>query len=122
MAVKSERLVKRFRRKKSIRKRIEGSVERPRLSIFRTSSHMYAQIIDDTTGNTIASASTLSKELKGKLKSSGNVEAAKKVGELIAKVAKKNKINTVAFDRNGFLYHGRVKALADAARDGGLEF
>ena len=122
MAVKSERLVKRFRRKKSIRKRIEGSVERPRLSIFRTSSHMYAQIIDDTTGNTVASASTLSKELKGKLKSSGNVEAAKKVGELIAKVAKKNKINTVAFDRNGFLYHGRVKALADAARDGGLEF
>lgn len=122
MAVKSERLVKRFRRKQSIRKRIEGSVERPRLSVFRTSTHMYAQIVDDTRGNTIASASTLSKELKGKLKNSGNVEAAKKVGELLAKLAKKNKITTVAFDRNGFLYHGRVKALADAARDGGLEF
>jgi len=122
LAVKSERLVKRFRRKQSIRKRITGSGDRPRLSIFRTSSHMYAQIIDDTSGNTIASASTLSKELKGKLKVSGNVEAAKKVGELLAKLAKKNKITTVAFDRNGFLYHGRVKALADAARDGGLEF
>ena len=122
MAVKSERLVKRFRRKQSIRKRITGSGDRPRLSIFRTSTHMYAQIIDDTNGSTIASASTLSKELKGKLKVSGNVEAAKKVGELLAKLAKKNKITTVAFDRNGFLYHGRVKALADAARDGGLEF
>jgi large subunit ribosomal protein L18 len=122
LAVKSERLVKRFRRKQSIRKRITGSGDRPRLSIFRTSSHMYAQIIDDTSGITIASASTLSKELKGKLKVSGNVEAAKKVGELLAKLAKKNKITTVAFDRNGFLYHGRVKALADAARDGGLEF
>jgi large subunit ribosomal protein L18 len=122
LAVKSERLVKRFRRKQSIRKRITGSGDRPRLSIFRTSSHMYAQIVDDTSGNTIASASTLSKELKGKLKVSGNVEAAKKVGELLAKLAKKNKITTVAFDRNGFLYHGRVKALADAARDGGLEF
>ena len=122
MAVKSERLVKRFRRKQIIRKSIAGSVDRPRLSIFRTSTNMYAQIVDDTSGNTIASASTLSKELKGKLKSSGNVEAAKKVGELLAKLAKKNKITTVAFDRNGFLYHGRVKALADAARDGGLEF
>ena len=122
MAAKSVRLEKRFRRKQSIRKRLEGTTERPRLSIFRTSGHMYAQIIDDTTGNTIVSASTLSKELKGKLKSTGNVEAAKKVGELLSKVAKKNKISTVAFDRNGFLYHGRVKALADAAREGGLEF
>ena len=83
---------------------------------------MYAQIIDDTTGKTIVSASTLSKELKGKIKSSGNVEAAKKVGELLSKIAKQNKISAVAFDRNGFLYHGRVKALADAAREGGLEF
>ena len=122
MAAKSVRLEKRFRRKQSIRKRLEGSTERPRLSIFRTSSHMYAQIIDDTTGNTIVSASTLSKELKGKIKSTGNIDAAKKVGELLSKVAKKNKISTVAFDRNGFLYHGRVKALADAAREGGLEF
>ena len=122
MAAKSDRLEKRFRRKKSIRKRLVGSTERPRLSIFRSSNHMYAQIVDDTTGNTIVSASTLSKELKGKIKSTGNIDAAKKVGELLSKVAKKNKISTVAFDRNGFLYHGRVKALADAARDGGLEF
>lgn len=122
MAAKSVRLEKRFRRKQSIRKRLVGTTERPRLSIFRTSNHMYAQIVDDTTGNTIVSASTLSKELKGKIKSTGNIEAAKKVGELLSKVAKKNKISTVAFDRNGFLYHGRVKALADAAREGGLEF
>lgn len=122
MAAKSDRLEKRFRRKQSIRKRLVGSTERPRLSIFRSSNHMYAQIVDDTTGNTIVSASTLSKELKGKMKSTGNIDAAKKVGELLSKVAKKNKISTVAFDRNGFLYHGRVKALADAAREGGLEF
>lgn len=122
MAAKSDRLKKRFRRKQSIRKRLVGSTERPRLSIFRSTSHMYAQIVDDTTGNTIVSASTLSKELKGKIKSTGNIDAAKKVGELLSKVAKKNNISTVAFDRNGFLYHGRVKALADAAREGGLEF
>ena len=122
MAAKSDRLKKRFRRKQSIRKRLVGSTERPRLSIFRSTNHMYAQIVDDTTGNTIVSASTLSEELKGKIKSTGNVDAAKKVGELISKVAKKNNISRVAFDRNGFLYHGRVKALADAAREGGLEF
>ena len=122
MAAKSDRLKKRFRRKQSIRKRLVGSTERPRLSIFRSTNHMYAQIVDDTTGNTIVSASTLSEELKGKIKSTGNVDAAKKVGELLSKVAKKNNISTVAFDRNGFLYHGRVKALADAAREGGLEF
>ena len=122
MAGKSDRLEKRFRRKQSIRKRLVGSTERPRLSIFRSSNHMYAQIVDDTTGKTIVSASTISKELKGKIKSTGNIDAAKKVGELLSKVAKQNKISTVAFDRNGFLYHGRVKALADAAREGGLEF
>lgn len=122
MAAKNVRLEKRLRRKQSIRKRLVGSSERPRLSIFRSTNHMYAQIVDDTTGNTIASASTLSKELKGKLKSTGNIDAAKKVGELLSKVAKQNNISTVAFDRNGFLYHGRVKALADAAREGGLEF
>ena len=122
MAVKSESLEKRLRRKKSIRKRISGSPSRPRLSIFRSANHMYAQIVDDTTGETIVSASTLSKELKGKIKNTGNVEAAKKVGEFISKAAKQKKVTAVAFDRNGFLYHGRVKALADAAREGGLEF
>ena len=122
MAAKNARVEKRVKRKKSIRKRINGTAERPRLTVFRSASHMYAQIVDDATGQTIVSASTLSKELKGKLKSTGNVDAAKKVGELLSKEAKKKKIATVAFDRNGFLYHGRVKALADAARDGGLQF
>ncbi|MDT8318065.1 MAG: 50S ribosomal protein L18 [bacterium] len=122
MAAKSVGLEKRFKRKQSIRKRLFGSTERPRLTIFRSANHMYAQIVDDTTGKTIASASTLSKELKGKIKGTGNIDAAKKVGALLSELAKKNKISKVAFDRNGFLYHGRVKALADAARDGGLEF
>ena len=122
MAAKNGKLEKRLKRKKSIRSRIHGTAERPRLSIFRTASHMYAQIIDDNSGRTIVSASTLSKDLKGKLKSTGNIAAAVKVGELLSKEAKKKKIDTVSFDRNGFLYHGRVKALADAARDGGLKF
>ena len=122
MGVKNDRDEKRYKRKQSIRKRISGSQERPRLSVFRSSKHMYAQIIDDTTGETLVAASTVSKELKGKIKSSGNVDAATKVGELISKAAQKKNIKCVAFDRNGFLYHGRVKALADAARAGGLEF
>jgi len=122
LAAKNEKLKKRLKRKKSIRKNIIGTAERPRLSIFRSASHMYAQIIDDSKGQTLVSASTLSKDLKGKLKSTGNIDAAQKVGELISKEAKKKKIETVSFDRNGFLYHGRVKALADAARDGGLKF
>ena len=83
---------------------------------------MYAQIIDDTTGTTLVEASTTGPELKKKLKTAGNVEAAQKVGELLSKKAIKKKIKSVAFDRNGFLYHGRVKALAEAAREGGLEF
>jgi len=122
LAAKNIKLEKRLKRKKSIRKSLCGTTERPRLSIFRSASHMYAQIIDDTSGQTIVSASTLSKELKGKLKSTGNIDAAKKVGALLSKEAKKKKISDVSFDRNGFLYHGRVKALADAARDGGLKF
>jgi len=122
LAAKNVKREKRQKRKKSIRRRISGTTQRPRLSIFRSAGHMYAQIIDDTCGQTIASASTLSKELKGKVKSAGNMEAAKKVGEMISREAKKKKIEAVSFDRNGFLYHGRVKALADAARDGGLKF
>ncbi|MBE9536120.1 MAG: 50S ribosomal protein L18 [Proteobacteria bacterium] len=122
MNINIERRRKRVKRKKSIRRFITGTSERPRLSVFRTATNIYAQIIDDSTGNTLAAASTLSKELKGKVKKSGNVEAATKVGELISTLAKKKKVTKVAFDRNGFLYHGRVKALADAARDGGLEF
>ncbi len=117
-----ERRNKRIRRKKSIRKKIGGTTERPRLSVFRSPRHIYAQIIDDSTGKTLATASTLSKELKGKLKNTGNADAAAKVGELLSKTAKKKKVGSVAFDRNGFLYHGRVKALAEAARAGGLDF
>jgi large subunit ribosomal protein L18 len=111
----------RLRRKKRIRKKVYGSTERPRLSIYRTASHIYAQIIDDVHGKTIAAASTLSEDL-GHDGHKGNVEAAKAVGRLIAQRAKAANVGQVVFDRNGFLYHGRVKALADAAREAGLEF
>ena len=114
----------RTRRHERIRKKVAGTTERPRLSVYRSLSHMYAQIIDDFKGSTIAAASSLDKELKGKDKKSGkgNISAAKQVGELIAKKALKKGIKKVVFDRGGYLYHGRVKALADAARENGLEF
>ncbi|MFZ5478697.1 MAG: 50S ribosomal protein L18 [Myxococcota bacterium] len=112
----------RLRRKKRIRKKVFGASERPRLSIFRTAGHMYAQIIDDVSGRTLAAASTLSDEIRGQDGHKGNVEAAKAVGKLIAERAKAAQVTQVVFDRNGFLYHGRVKALADAAREAGLEF
>ncbi len=103
-----------------IRENLSGTSERPRLCVFRSNKNIEAQIIDDVKGATLVSASSLEKELK--LTNGGNVEAAKVVGSEIAKRAKKAKINTVVFDRGGYLYHGRVKALAEAARDGGLEF
>jgi large subunit ribosomal protein L18 len=112
----------RLRRKKRIRKKVFGASERPRLSVFRTAGHMYAQIIDDVSGRTLAAASTLAEEIRGQDGHKGNVDAAKAVGTLIAKRAQDAKITQVVFDRNGFLYHGRVKALADAAREAGLEF
>lgn len=112
----------RVRRKKRIRKKVFGSTERPRLTVFRTSSHMYAQIVDDVTGATLATASTLSTELKGHEGHRGNIEAAKAVGKLIAERARAASVDKVVFDRNGFLYHGRVQALADAAREAGLDF
>lgn len=116
----------RTRRHERIRKKVAGTTERPRLSVYRSLSHMYAQIIDDFKGSTIAAASSLDKELKGKGKDKksgkGNIGAAKQVGELIAKKALKKGIKRVVFDRGGYLYHGRVKALADAARENGLEF
>ncbi|MEM1353646.1 MAG: 50S ribosomal protein L18 [Planctomycetota bacterium] len=108
----------RGRRKTGIRKRVFGSTEKPRLSVFRSSKHIYAQVIDDYTGKTLASASTVQE----KVARGGNVEAAKTVGTKIAEKAKAAGIETVAFDRNGFRYHGRVKALATAAREGGLKF
>lgn len=104
-----------------VRKKIKGTTERPRLNVFRSSKHIYAQIIDDTKGITLAAASTLDKEL-GEIKNVGNVEAAKKVGALIAKRAQEKGIKNVVFDRGGYLYHGRVQALADAAREAGLDF
>ena len=103
-----------------IRENLSDTSERPRLCVFRSNANIEAQIIDDVKGVTLVSASSLEKELN--LKNGGNVEAAKVIGTEIAKRAKKAKINTVVFDRGGYLYHGRVKALAEAARDGGLEF
>ena len=103
-----------------IRENLSGTSERPRLCVFRSNANIEAQIIDDVKGVTLVSASSLEKELN--LKNGGNVEAAKVIGAEIAKRAKKAKINTVVFDRGGYLYHGRVKALAEAAREGGLEF
>jgi large subunit ribosomal protein L18 len=95
---------------------------RPRLSVFRSSKQIYAQVIDDNTGQTVVSASTLDKDLKGKLKTGADIDAAKAVGKLIAERASKAGVTKVVFDRGGFIYHGRVKALADSARESGLEF
>jgi large subunit ribosomal protein L18 len=112
----------RERRKARIRKKISGSGERPRLTVFRSAKHIYAQVVDDSGGGTLAAASTLSPDLKGTLKSDDKTGAAKKVGALIAKMCLERKVGKVVFDRNGFLYHGRVKALAEAAREAGLDF
>lgn len=111
----------RIRRHRTIRKHLSGTSERPRLAVFRSSKNIYAQIIDDETGVTLAAASSLSKEIKGK-SSGGNKDGAKAVGLLIAKKCKKIKVSKVVFDRGGFRYHGRVAALADAVREAGLEF
>ena len=110
----------RLARHARVRNKVAGTSETPRLNVFRSNSNIFAQIIDDTKGTTLVSASSIDKELK--LKNSGNVEAAKEVGKLLADRAKKAKIKKVVFDRGGYLYHGRVKALADAARENGLEF
>ena len=115
-------IVGRERRKLRIRKRMSGTVEKPRLTVFRSAKHIYAQVIDDVTGKTVAHASTLSKDLKGSLDEGNKTEAAKKVGALVAKICLSKKISKVVFDRNGYLYHGRVSALANAAREGGLKF
>ena len=118
----AKKLTGRERRKLRIRKKISGNPDRPRLSVFRSSHHIYAQVIDDTTGKTLATASTLSPDLKGSLGEANKTDAAKKVGALIAKICLGKKVEKVVFDRNGYLYHGRVKALADAAREAGLSF
>ena len=120
--MKGSRLVRRTFRKKRVRKRISGTPERPRVSVFRSLRHIYAQIIDDLDGKTIVVASTLDRELRGKINNGGNVKAAKLVGEILAERALKRNISKVVFDRNGFLYHGRVKALAMSMREKGIEF
>ncbi|NLI82560.1 MAG: 50S ribosomal protein L18 [Deltaproteobacteria bacterium] len=116
------REVARFRRKKRIRKKLRGTEDRPRLTVFRSDKHIYAQIVDDVKGVTLVSTSTLSKEYKNQARPEGKVGSAKLVGELIAGKAKELGISRVVFDRNGYIYHGRVRALADAAREAGLEF
>jgi large subunit ribosomal protein L18 len=112
----------RKRRHKRVRKNVHGTPERPRLNVFRSLNAIYAQVIDDEDGKTLVSASTLDKELRGKTKGKNKTEQAKLVGEAIAERAKANGISTVVFDRGGYKYIGRVKALAEGAREGGLEF
>jgi large subunit ribosomal protein L18 len=109
-------------RHQRVRKRVVGTAERPRLNVFRSLNNIYAQIVSDENGKTIVAASTIDKEVKEAVKAGGNSAAATEVGKLIAQRAKKKKIKQVVFDRGGYQYHGRVKALADAAREGGLEF
>ncbi len=110
----------RFKRKKRIRSRITGTIERPRLSIFRSNTHLYVQLVDDVKGHTLVAASTTEEENKGKV--SLNLDGAKTLGTLLAKRALAKNISQVAFDRSGYLYHGKIKALADAARETGLKF
>ncbi len=112
----------RIRRHKRIRKKVYGTPERPRLSVYKSNNNIYAQIIDDSAGRTLVAASTLDKDFKGYTGHRGNVEAARRVGELIAKRAIASGIKKIVFDRSGYLYHGSIKALADAAREAGLEF
>ena len=113
-----------IRRKKhmKLRNRFSGTAERPRLAVFRSNNHMYAQIIDDTVGNTLVAASTLQKDVKANLEKTNNVEAAAALGKVIAEKALEKGIKEVVFDRGGFVYHGKIQALADAAREAGLEF
>ncbi|HUT54040.1 MAG TPA: 50S ribosomal protein L18 [bacterium] len=113
---------KRIIRQRRVRRKVRGVAQRPRLCVFRSTKHIYVQVIDDAAGKTLAAASTLSPELKGKLKSTKDKDAAKEVGKLVAEKAQAAGIKKVVFDRNGFLYHGRIKLLADAAREAGLEF
>jgi len=122
VSVAKERSQARNKRQVRVRRKVKGTVERPRLSVFRSAKHIYAQIIDDITGKTLLSVSTVSKDIAEGQKYTGNVEASKAVGSAIAKKALEQNIKQVVFDRNGFLYHGRVKALADAARESGLSF
>ena len=122
MVSKKSRAEVRAKKHRRLRHHLAGTADRPRLAVFRSNSHMYAQVIDDTVGNTLVSASTLEKEVKSELEKTNNVEAAAYLGTVIAKRALDKGIKTVVFDRGGFIYQGKIKALADAAREAGLEF
>ena len=122
MVNKESRTKVREKKHLKIRNRFSGTAERPRLAVFRSNNHMYAQIIDDTVGTTLVSASTVQKDVKAELEKTNNVDAAAYLGTVIAKKAIEKGINTVVFDRGGFIYQGKIKALADAAREAGLEF
>ena len=122
MVSKKSRSEIRVKKHARLRNRFAGTAERPRLAVFRSNNHMYAQIIGDTVGNTLVAASTAEKEVKAELEHTDTVEAAAYVGTLVAKRALEKGINTVVFDRGGFVYHGKVKALAEAAREAGLTF
>ena len=122
MVSKKSRAEIRAKKHRRLRNHISGTAERPRLAVFRSNNHMYAQIIDDTVGNTLVAASTLQKDVKAELEKTNNVDAAAHLGTVIAKKALVKGITTVVFDRGGFIDQGKIKALADAAREAGLEF
>ena len=122
MVSKASRTQVRAKKHKRMRNHLSGTATKPRLAVFRSNNHMYAQIIDDTVGNTLVSASTLQKDVKAELKKTNDVEAAAYLGKVIAKKAIEKGITTVVYDRGGFIYQGKIKALAEAAREAGLEF
>ena len=122
MVTKQDKSINRVKKHYRMRKDINGTADRPRLCVFRSEAHIYAQIIDDEKQTTLVAAASNEKALKAELKSTANIEAAKAVGKLVAERAQEKGIKAVVFDRGGYLYHGRVKALADAAREAGLEF
>ena len=122
MVKKESRADIRVKKHRRLRNNLAGTAERPRLAVFRSNNHMYAQIIDDTVGNTLVAASTLDKDVKAAVEKTNNVDAAAQVGTVIAKRALDKGITTVVFDRGGFIYQGKIKALADAAREAGLTF
>ena len=122
MISKESRSEVRVNKHRKLRNHLAGTAERPRLAVFRSNNHMYAQIIDDTVGNTLVSASTVQKDVRAELEKTNNVDAAAYLGTVIAKKALEKGITTVVFDRGGFIYQGKVQALADAAREAGLDF
>jgi large subunit ribosomal protein L18 len=122
MASLSKKKTARLKRKKRIRKKVSGTAERPRLTVFRSSKHIYAQVVDDARGHTLASVSTLENDFKERLESKGKIDSAALAGKMIGERALSQGIERVVFDRNGFRYHGRVKAISDSAREAGLKF